>query len=229
MTLEGIRNSRQKPPTSGSNPLFWAVLASLACFTTLTWPELPRRNAAPTATHTEKPIPLVMEGGDPYIRALMRTISASESNVTQPYSVIYGGQYVSDLQQHPEICVTIRTGPNTGNCSTAAGRYQMINTTWFEVARRYHPNPDRFLWQTSGYSFEAEYQDQVVYAWLNDTTAWGMNIPQQLRQGNLDQVLRHLSSTWTSLGYGIENNSMSSHLPAIYKRMLREELKTVQS
>ena len=36
--------------------------------------------------------PLVMEGGDPYLRALMRTISASESNVMRPYHVLYGGE-----------------------------------------------------------------------------------------------------------------------------------------
>ncbi|MGB5713726.1 MAG: glycoside hydrolase, partial [Waterburya sp.] len=34
--------------------------------------------------------PLVMGGGDPYVRALMRTITASEANVTHPYNVVYG-------------------------------------------------------------------------------------------------------------------------------------------
>ena len=71
-----------------------------------------------------------MKGGDPYIRALMRTISASEANSNRPYSLLYGGQQVSDLSRHPEICVVIVTGHNKGNCSTAAGRYQIINTTW---------------------------------------------------------------------------------------------------
>lgn len=73
-----------------------------------------------------------MQGGDPHIRALMRTISASEANGPRPYSLLYGGQQVHDLSRHPEKCVTIVTGPNKGNCSTAAGRYQIINNTWFE-------------------------------------------------------------------------------------------------
>jgi len=168
--------------------------------------------------------PLVMQGGDPYIRALMRTISASEANVAHPYSVIYGGDRVSDLSNHPQQCVTIVNGPNMGNCSTAAGRYQMINTTWFEKAKRYHPQPFEFMfWQS--YSFEAEFQDAVVYAWLSDAGAWGVNISELLRQGKINQVLRRLSGTWTSLGYGIENNSMSSKLPRIYQQMLKEELK----
>ena len=45
-----------------------------------------------------------------------------------------------------------------------------------------------------------------------------------MRQGKVQAVLRRLSSTWTSLGYGIETNSMSRELPGIYKRLLEEEL-----
>lgn len=167
--------------------------------------------------------PLVMEGGDPYIRALMRTITASEANVSRPYNVIYGGKQVHDLSRHPELCVSIVSGPNIGNCSTAAGRYQMLDFTWSTQAKKYHPQPSG-IWRWKSYSFEAEYQDVVVHDWLSDSQAWGTNIPQLLRQGEISQVLRLLSPTWTSLGYGIETNSMSSYLPQIYDNMLREEL-----
>ena len=167
--------------------------------------------------------PLVMEGGDPYIRALMRTITASEANVSRPYHVIYGGKEVKDLSQHPQLCVTIVAGPNTGNCTTAAGRYQMLDFTWDRTAQRYHPRPSGF-WRWRNYSFEAEYQDAVVHAWLSDASAWKTDIPQLLRDGKITQVLRLLSGTWTSLGYGIETNSMSNYLPQIYHNMLAEEL-----
>jgi muramidase (phage lysozyme) len=167
--------------------------------------------------------PLVMRGGDPYIRALMRTISASEANSPEPYSILYGGQHVYDLSQHPNVCVAIVAGPNVGKCSTAAGRYQMLSSTWDEKAGLYHPRPGNFLlWH--GYSFEPEFQDEVVYAWLTDSKAWGVNISALLRQGQLDEVLKLLSGTWTSLGYGIETNSASQDLPAIYQKMLQEEL-----
>jgi len=79
------------------------------------------------------------------------------------------------------------------------------------------------LW--TNYSFEAEYQDVVVYRWLNDAKVWGVNIPKLLQQQKLNDVLRKLSPTWTSLGYGIENNSVSSSLPKIYQQILKEELK----
>lgn len=167
--------------------------------------------------------PLAMKGGDPYIRALMRTISASESNYPQPYGVLYGGTQAEDLSSHPDICVTILTGPNRGNCTTAAGRYQFLTTTWIEKARRYHPRPWRFLlWES--YSFEPQYQDAVVHKWLSDYYAWEADIPQLLRQGELDYVFRLLSGTWTSLGYGIESNSMTPYLPQIYQQVLAEEL-----
>lgn len=169
--------------------------------------------------------PLVMQGGDPYIRALMRTISASESNVQNPYSVMYGGERAQSLSQHPDRCITIVNGPNIGNCTTAAGRYQFITTTWQEKASRYHPAPSGFLFWKS-FSFEPQYQDEVVYRWLSDKNAWGADIQQLLKKGQINTVFKMLSGTWTSLGYGIEDNSMSNQLPSIYQRILNQELKS---
>jgi muramidase (phage lysozyme) len=172
--------------------------------------------------------PLAMGGGDPYVRALMRTISASESNDAQPYGLLYGGTYFSDWSNHPDRCVTIVAGPNTGDCTTAAGRYQFITTTWNEKARLYHPRPDGwFFWQS--YSFDPASQDQVVHGWLTDSQAWEIDIPTELRNGRLSNVLYTLSGTWTSLGSGIENNEMTPLLPELYQRFLKEELKRAKS
>jgi muramidase (phage lysozyme) len=175
------------------------------------------------AVNSQGTAPLVMTGGDPYIRALMRTITASEANSSQPYHVIYGGTQVKDLSTHPNLCIPITVGINAGNCSTAAGRYQMLNFVWDEKAALYHPNSQGILWWKK-YSFEPEYQDAVVYAWLSDRNAWGVDISELLKAGKVDTVLHLLSGTWTSLGYGIETNSMSRHLPQIYRNMLQEEL-----
>lgn len=188
------------------------------------WPTLTRPQFS---SHVNIP-PLVMEGGDPYLRALMRTISASESNTPQPYHVIYGGQHVKDLSKHPDLCITIKAGPNRGNCSTASGRYQFLNTTWAEKARQYHPHPHKFLlWKN--YSFEPQYQDQVLYRWLADSHAWGTDLSKLLRQGGIKPVLKKLSPTWTSLGYGIETNWMSPRLPQVYEQLLEEELQRVST
>lgn len=171
--------------------------------------------------------PLTMEGGNPHLRALMRTISASEANFLNPYHIIYGGKYVQNLTTHPDVCVTITKGPNEGNCTTASGRYQFLNTTWAEKAAKYHPQPSTFfVWKE--YSFEPEYQDLVLYNWLNDSQAWGTDIKELLQQGQIDEVLKLLSPTWTSLGYGIEDNVMTRHLPTIYHKILKEELEQSQ-
>jgi muramidase (phage lysozyme) len=167
--------------------------------------------------------PLAMKGGDPYLRALMRTISASESNFAQPYSVIYGGNRVSDLSHHPNLCVKIVSGPNRGDCTTAAGRYQFLSSTWEEKAKRYHPHPTQFVFWKE-YSFEPQFQDAVVYAWLSDRKFWKADISNLLQQGKFQKVQRLLSGTWTSFGYGIEDNSMTGELPQIYEEILREEL-----
>jgi muramidase (phage lysozyme) len=102
----------------------------------------------------------------------------------------------------------------------------MINTTWAGMAKRYHPQYDctLFVFQCN-YSFEPKYQDKVVHDWLSDEKFWGMNISQSLKDGKLEQVRKRLSSTWTSLGYGIETNSMTSQLSDIYQRLVDEELK----
>jgi muramidase (phage lysozyme) len=171
-----------------------------------------------------EPLPLEMEGGDPYLRALLRTISAAESNTDAPYNVLYGGETIADLSQHPDICVEIVAGPNLGDCTTAAGRYQFLTTTWAAKAAAYHPYPPGWYAFWSEYSFEPVYQDWVVYNWLNDANAWGVHIPELLRQGRLEEVLAMLSGTWTSLGYGIEDNANTPYLAEVYQAMLQQEL-----
>ncbi|MEM8612247.1 MAG: glycoside hydrolase family protein [Cyanobacteria bacterium P01_H01_bin.105] len=228
------------PPQSGYGPLLMTMLMFLGVIgvlfhwtsPTFDWPyrlQIARLNPARllrqgSAEWVSSPLPLAMTGGDPYIRALMRTISASESNMDQPYHLLYGGQTINELSQHPDTCIPIETGPNVGDCTTAAGRYQFLTTTWQAKAEKYHPQPPGWFEFWQGYNFSPEAQDVVVYRWLSDPEAWGTDISQQLQQGEINQVLEHLSGTWTSLGYGIETNTMSSQLPSIYSDMLQEEL-----
>jgi muramidase (phage lysozyme) len=214
------------PPRTLESHFPWrpAILAlSLLGLTILIWPRPNSQWLLPKSDRPGEIAPLAMSGGNPHLRALMRTISASESNDPSPYTLLYGGTHIQDLSQHPERCLPIVAGPNVGNCTTAAGRYQFIDTTWAEKARAYHPKPyGLLLWRT--YSFEPLYQDQVVYTWLQDQQAWGLDIPKALEAGQLQTVLKHLSGTWTSLGYGIEDNVVTPQLARIYQRLLAEEL-----
>ncbi len=186
------------------------------------WPEDDWRRSLLPIARRGRIAPLAMDGGNPRVRALLRTISASESNDSSPYTLLYGGKHFQDLSQHPDRCLPILKGPNKGKCTTAAGRYQFLSTTWAEKASLYHPNPEGMLfWKT--YSYEALYQDRVVYSWLSDDQAWGVSIPELLEEGQINEVLRLLSGTWTSLGYGIEDNWFTPSLPRIYNELLEDE------
>ncbi|MDZ4877983.1 MAG: hypothetical protein CLLPBCKN_007418 [Chroococcidiopsis cubana SAG 39.79] len=173
------------------------------------------------------PPALAMTGGNPYIRALMRTISASEAQDSNPYTLLYGGEHFWNLNRHPNGCITIISGPHQGECTTAAGRYQLLTSTWQKKVQQYHPK--HLKGNTISYSFEPELQDRVVYAWLSDRHAWGNDIAALLKQEKLEQVLQLLSATWTSLGYGIENNLITPRLAWIYQKILAEELAQVNS
>lgn len=192
------------------------------------WPQHDwRRSLLPIAPVGEI-APLAMDGGNPHLRALLRTISVSESNDSSPYTLLYGGEHFMDLGQHPDQCLPIESGPNKGLCTTAAGRYQFLTSTWEEKAYLYHPKPEGMLFWKN-YSYAAMYQDQVVYNWLADEQAWGANIPQLLEAGEIDEVLRLLSGTWTSLGYGLEDNWFTPSLPRVYQELLEDELASQSS
>ena len=201
---------------------FWIGLGAIVWMTRGVF-LAPTHHIGALSSWAYSPPPLVMNGGDPYVRALMRTISASEANYARPYSILYGGKRVNDLSTHPDRCVPITVGPNKGDCTTAAGRYQFLTGTWLEKSEKYHPARSQF-WIRNGYRFNPEFQDAVVYQWLTDDDAWSMDIAAELQQGNLDRVLERLSGTWTSLGYGIETNRTSPMLPKIYEDMLEDEL-----
>ena len=168
-------------------------------------------------------LPLAMSGGNPYIRALMRTISASESDGRNAYALLYGGSHVHDLSQHPDQCLPIEVGVNKGLCSTAAGRYQFLTPTWQEKSNSYHPDPFG-VGESVSYSFLPEYQDEVMYRWLTDHHKWEIDILTLLEEDRAEEVLAHLSGVWTSLGSGIEDNENTPYLPTLYRKFLAEEL-----
>lgn len=224
------RQARMRRAKQRANNIKRVVLTILVLMGIVTfWPEAQESlypdAAEIMATLTEEDSwpPLVMKGGNPYIRALMRTISASESNYVKPYHVLYGGRVLSDLSRHPDKCVTIVAGPNTGECTTAAGRYQILTPTWEQIAGWYHPQAKQSV-SKKFYNFQPEFQDRVVYQWLLDETFWKIDIAQKLEDGELEEVLDLLSGTWTSLGYGIEDNVMTERLPEVYHDVLIEEL-----
>ncbi len=124
-SLRDIKPRRRRKLFLGCSALLLSLVAIFL------WQGL-KEKPQPTHGLTYTP-PLVMTEGNPHVRVLMRTISASESkDSTDPYTLLYGGQHFADLSRHPNQCVTIVAGPNKGDCSTAAGRYQLLTSTWEE-------------------------------------------------------------------------------------------------
>lgn len=62
----------------------------------------------------------------PHLKAFLDTIAWAEGT-TAPngYRMRFGGTFFSDYSQHPDDCIPFRH-----TCSTAAGRYQFLTTTW---------------------------------------------------------------------------------------------------
>lgn len=66
---------------------------------------------------------------NPRLRAALDTIAWAEGTYHKPntgYNTLFGGGQISDLSKHPNICISFGK-----TCSTAFGRYQGLNRTWF--------------------------------------------------------------------------------------------------
>lgn len=73
---------------------------------------------------------------DKNIAALLRVIRTGEGTADAAgYSRIFGGDHFEGFADHPRrtVCKTLRSGGRL--CSTAAGAYQFLSSTWDETAR----------------------------------------------------------------------------------------------
>lgn len=65
---------------------------------------------------------------NPRMKAFLDTIAWAEGTFNRPnsgYQTLFGGGQFFDMSKHPNQCIAMRDG----RCSTAAGRYQILNKT----------------------------------------------------------------------------------------------------
>jgi len=126
-------------------------------------------------------------------RALLDTIAGPESKGA--YDVIYGGDRITDFSDHPRQYVTIASGPNAGKKSSAAGKYQILASTWGDYAPR-----------AGVTDFTPASQDAVAWAIAKDEYRrdTGRSLQDDLEAGDLSRVPSSLRNQWTSLPGGIE-------------------------
>lgn len=123
-------------------------------------------------------------------RGLLDAIAAAESKGS--WNTIYGGGTFDDYSAHPRQYVTITSGPNKGKKSSAAGKFQILASTYDEVAPK--------LGITD---FSPESQEKI--AWYLANQAYGPGLTEALRDpAQYGQIGKKLSGVWTSLPGGIE-------------------------
>lgn len=137
----------------------------------------------------------------PTQRAFLTAMRGGESGGR--YNVMYGGKTFDSYADHPRQPQPIRSGPNAGNVSTAAGADQFLARTWDE-AKNALGLPD----------FSPESQDRAA-VWLaerdykkrtNGRDLWSDLENAKNNPEALNFIGGALSKTWTSLPGGAEPN-----------------------
>ncbi len=107
--------------------------------------------------------------------AILKVIRFAEGTADpRGYNRIFGGQEVEDLSRHPDICVKFRK-----TCSTAAGAYQFLTTTWEELKLG---------------EFTPENQDKGAIALIRRRGALA-----DVEAGRFEDAIAKLSPEWASL------------------------------
>ena len=149
------------------------------------------------------------------LRALLDTIAGTES---PGYDVMYGGRRFNSFADHPRQRIPIRSGPNRGKTSSAAGKYQFLAPTWDQQKQKLGLN-----------DFGPRSQD-IAAADLAKST-YGDNLQADLASGDpnrIGSIGKRLSGKWTSLPSGIEATTNTNRFANAYQQNLRKWMPTPQ-
>lgn len=139
----------------------------------------------PEVPIADVPVPQPRPDIDPTAYApLLDAISSKEA---PNYYTIHGGKEFSDFSDHPRVYVPI----GKGKTSSAAGRYQLIGSTWDDAKNN-----------LGLADFSPKNQDKAA-SWvaINDYhKRTGRDLDADIKAGNYSDVRRGLEKTWRGLG-----------------------------
>ena len=116
------------------------------------------------------------------VRAFLQTIAFAEGTEgPDGYRMMFTGQLFNSFSKHPNVknCSLYKGKPL---CSTAAGKYQILKTTWDEIARKLNL-PD----------FSPESQDLAAVQLIKQASAY-----QDILAGRFDDTVFKVAPTWAS-------------------------------
>ena len=115
---------------------------------------------------------------NPNVRKYLSYLNANEGSPKANQTVDY--REFNDYSKHPNIAVPFN---KKGDVSTAAGKYQFLNSTWNDVSKKHNLK-----------DFSEENQDKGAVALLQDIGAL-----DDVRKGNFSQANEKAKNIWASL------------------------------
>ncbi len=162
---------------------------------------VPLETIAVASEEDELIVPLQIS---PEYRALLDTIAGAEG---ADYNTLYGGKTFSDFSQHPGLLINAY-----GRKSTAAGRYQFVNSTYRELRK------EKGLFS----SFNEEEQDTAALYLIQKKGVTQELLEKSIETGDFNQVWDRLASTWAS--FPTSRNPRGKHRQAkLSSHKLRHE------
>ena len=117
------------------------------------------------------------------VRVFLDAIAEAEGTTKHGYATAFGGGKLPSLLDHPRKLASFTETTGRKNSTSAAGRYQFLQSTWDDIAKK--------LGLTD---FGPEAQDMAAIALLDRAGAL-----QDVLNGDLQSAARKSGKTWASL------------------------------
>lgn len=117
---------------------------------------------------------------NPNVRKMLNVIASAEG---ADYNTLFGGGKFDSYGAHPNVRAEFTETTGNKNTTTAAGRYQFLNSTWGVIAKKYGLK-----------DFSPKNQDLAAIALIKGRGALG-----DVMKGDLNKAVGKLGGEWASL------------------------------